>query len=117
MREKPEITLRGFGTLELTLPKDYYTDPEDKFILQSDLSTDKTDGYGQLGGVSYESTLTEGKTLYTFEKIVAGDYHFILRRMIPRENRTGDGLNFTETADTPFHIKPGETRQLTLSQE
>ncbi len=101
----------------MTLPEAYYTDPEDNLVLKSDLSTNQTDGYGRLGGVSYDVTLTEGKTRYTFEKIVAGDYHVILNRMIPRENRTGYGLNFTEVTNSPFHIKPGEIQQLTLRQE
>ncbi len=108
------IQLRGFAKLELILPKEFYTDPEDEFELQSDLATSPPGG-PNLGGVSYTRKLLEGQTRYTFDSIVAGNYTFVLKRMKARENRRADGLNHFDAVKMSFDVAAGETKTLDWS--
>ncbi len=108
------IQLRGFAKLELMLPKEFYTDPEDSFELHSDLAT-HIPGGPDLGGVRYTRELTEGQTRYTFDSIVAGNYTFVLKRMKARENRRADGMNSFDAVKMSFDVAAGETKTLDWS--
>ncbi|MCL2304150.1 MAG: hypothetical protein FWC43_02260 [Planctomycetaceae bacterium] len=89
--------------------------PPDAIGLQSDMATKCFEG-ADLGRVYVSGKLVKEQTHYTFDKIVAGKYTFVLNRMKSHAERGGRGLNFAKVLEVPFEIGEGEQKTVVLSE-